>query len=133
MEGGEKTSKDISEIVSSLERNFAKYLENDEARYKNYLQIMARFHNYSVNNSMLIFMQRPNATYISSFSGWKSIGRKVKKGEKGIRIIAPVTIKVRQKSDEENQESPEEQEKLVAFRFAYVFDLEQTEGKGINI
>mgnify|MGYP000015413886 CR=1 FL=1 len=129
MEGGEKTSKDISEIVSSLERNFAKYLENDEARYKNYLQIMARFHNYSVNNSMLIFMQRPNATYISSFSGWKSIGRKVKKGEKGIRIIAPVTIKVRQKSDEENQESPEEQEKLVAFRFAYVFDLEQTEGK----
>ena len=71
----------------------------------------------------------PNATYISSFSGWKSIGRKVKKGEKGIRIIAPVTIKVRQKSDEENQESPEEQEKLVAFRFAYVFDLEQTEGK----
>ena len=132
-EGREKTSKDISEIVSSLERDFAKYLENNAARYKDYLQVMARFHNYSVNNSMLIFMQRPNATYISSFSGWKSIGRKVKKGEKGIRIIAPVMIKIRQKSDEEKQESTEEQEKLVAFRSAYVFDLEQTEGKELPL
>ena len=81
-EGGEKTSKDISEIVSSLERNFAKYLENDEARYKNYLQIMARFHNYSVNNSMLIFMQRPNATYISSFQAGSLLDERLKKEKK---------------------------------------------------
>lgn len=94
---------------------------------------MARFHKYSVNNTMLIFLQRPEASYINSYSGWKSVGRMVRKGEKGIRIIAPVTVKVQKESENDPSGLRTAEEKVVAFRTAYVFDLSQTEGKELPL
>ena len=79
----DKPRTDVSQIITSLAQDFSSFLKQDENRYQEYLRTMARFHKYSVNNTMLIFLQRPEASYINSYSGWKSVGRMVKKGEKG--------------------------------------------------
>jgi len=91
----------------------------------NYLKAIGRFHRYSLHNVMLIASQMPNANYVAGFRTWNELGRFVKKGEKGILILAPV---VRRKS--ENEEDQKESSISVAgFRAAYVFDVSQTDGK----
>ncbi len=94
-----------------------------------YLNAMSRFHNYSFGNILEIARQRPDATRVAGLWSWNQLGRKVKKGEKGIRILAPI-IGVRRKTDEEAEKDPVYQNKpvLVGFRNAYVFDVSQTEG-----
>ena len=129
----DKPRKDVSQIISSLEQDFSSFLKQDENRYQEYLKTMAHFHKYSVNNTMLIFLQRPEASYINSYSGWKSVGRMVKKGEKGIRIIAPVTIKVQKEAENDSSNLEKVEEKVIAFRTAYVFDLSQTERKELPL
>lgn len=129
----DKPRTDVSQIITSLEQDFSSFLKQDENRYQEYLRTMARFHKYSVNNTMLIFLQRPEASYINSYSGWKSVGRMVKKGEKGIRIIAPVTIKVQKEAENDSSNLEKIEEKVIAFRTAYVFDLSQTEGKELPL
>ena len=91
--------------------------------YRAYLAVMARFHTYSINNSILIWMQRPDATLVAGYNTWLTrFSRNVKKGEKGIRILAPVRKKI---LDEDMQE----RSVLSGFRTAVVFDISQTEGK----
>ena len=94
-----------------------------------YLDAMSRFHNYSFGNVLEIARQRPDATRVAGLYAWNQLGRKVKKGEKGIRILAPI-IGIRRKTDEEAEKDPAYQNKavLVGFRNAYVFDVSQTEG-----
>lgn len=94
-----------------------------------YLNAMSRFHNYSFGNILEIARQRPDATRVAGFWKWKELGRSVKKGEKGIRILAPI-IGVRRKKDEEAEKDITKQNKavLVGFRSTYVFDVSQTEG-----
>jgi hypothetical protein len=94
-----------------------------------YLNAMSRFHNYSFGNILEIARQRPDATRVAGFWKWKEMGRSVKKGEKGIRILAPI-IGVRRKKDEEAEKDITKQNKavLVGFRSTYVFDVSQTEG-----
>jgi antirestriction protein ArdC len=95
-----------------------------------YLNAMSRFHNYSFGNILEIARQRPDATRVAGFWKWKELGRSVKKGEKGIRILAPI-VGIRRKTNEEAAKSdPVYQNKpvLVGFRSAYVFDVSQTEG-----
>jgi len=76
--------------------NLAHALEHGPSdAMKNFLATMARFHRYSFTNAMLIAMQRPDATRVAGFQTWKSLGRFVKKGEKGIVIIAPMTVRAR--------------------------------------
>src|SRR5262249_20067246 len=82
----------------------------------------ARFHRYSLHNVCLIVSQRPNATRVAGFHTWRSIGRFVRKGEKGIAILAPI---LRRRSENTNED---EQRVIVGFRAAYVFDVEQTDG-----
>jgi antirestriction protein ArdC len=90
-----------------------------------YLKAIARFHRYSLHNVMLIASQKPTASYVAGFRTWNELGRFVKKGEKGILILAPI---VRRKS--ENEEDQKESSTSVAgFRAAYVFDVSQTDGK----
>ena len=83
---------------------------------------MGRFHRYSLNNVCLIVAQRPTATRVAGFHTWRSLGRFVRRGEKGIAILAPIVRRRR----EENQE--DESHAVVGFRTAYVFDIEQTDG-----
>lgn len=87
-----------------------------------YLSTMAKFHHYSFRNCMLIGMQRPDATRVAGFRTWKKLNRYVKKGEKGIVIIAPMVI--RKDAEGGNGEEP-----LVLFKAAYVFDVSQTDGE----
>jgi hypothetical protein len=94
-----------------------------------YLDAMSHFHNYSFGNILEIARQRPTATRVAGLYAWNQLGRKVKKGERGIRILAPI-IGVKRKPDEEAERDITTQNTrvLVGFRYAYVFDVEQTEG-----
>jgi antirestriction protein ArdC len=99
-----------------------------------YLKVMARFHHYSWGNSLLIETQRPNARQVAGFHAWLKLGRHVRKGEKGIAILAPVIGKTKAASDsaesQENKptETPSETKRLRGFKTAWVFDIGQTEG-----
>jgi hypothetical protein len=94
-----------------------------------YLNAMSRFHNYSFGNILEIARQKPDATRVAGLYAWNQMGRKVKKGERGIRILAPI-IGIRRKRDEEAEKDITTQNRavLVGFRSAYVFDVSQTEG-----
>ena len=84
-----QTNKErLKDITDSIETGIKELFESD--KYRQYLATMSRFHRYSVNNTMLIYMQRPDATHVAGFNKWRDqFGRSVKKGEKGIKIIAP--------------------------------------------
>ena len=94
-----------------------------------YLNAMSRFHNYSFGNVLEIARQRPDAIRVAGMYAWNQLGRRVKKGEKGIRILAPI-IGIKRKPDQEAERDITKQNKsvLVGFRRAYVFDVSQTEG-----
>lgn len=137
----EKPAEKLKEITDRLERGISEIFESD--RYKEYLNTMSKFHNYSVNNTILIAMQKPDASLIAGFNSWKNqFGRNVKKGEKGIKIIAPSPFKVKKEMEkiDPNTQRPvigkngkpvtEEQEVTIpAFKVVAVFDVSQTEGK----
>jgi antirestriction protein ArdC len=95
-----------------------------------YLTAMGRFHNYSFGNILEIARQKPDATRVAGLYAWNQLGRNVRKGEHGIRILAPV-IGIRRKKDSEAEKDIRTQNQgvLVGFRSAYVFDVSQTDGK----
>jgi hypothetical protein len=100
-----------------------------------YLGAMARFHNYSFGNILAIARQRPTATRVAGFYAWKELGRFVKKGEKGVQILAPM-IGYRRRRDAAEQEPNANQDAkpapmLIGFRAVYVFDVAQTEGEDL--
>lgn len=91
-----------------------------------FLESLARFHNYSFSNTLLIAVQRPDATRVAGFHAWRKFGRFVKKGEHGIAIFAPMAH--RKNRDERQQATTDGEASVFGFRIAYVFDVEQTEG-----
>lgn len=91
-----------------------------------YLDTMSQFHQYSFSNCMLIYSQRPDATFIAGYAKWKKLGRQVKKGEKGIGIIAPMVGK--RKDDRLDSQGADQPKTVFGFRVVHVFDLSQTEG-----
>ncbi len=104
--------------------NLTEALEAGQSeRLRSYLQMMGRFHRYSAGNVLLIGSQRPQATRVAGFWSWKRLGRKVKKGEKAIRILAPIVVRDKDEKDDT------ERERVAAFRSACVFDISQTEGR----
>ena len=141
MLNAEKPAEKLKEITDRLEQGISELFESD--RYREYLSIMSRFHNYSFNNTVLIAMQKPDASLIAGFNAWKNdFGRNVKRGEKGIRIIAPSPFKVKkemEKIDPKTQRpvigrdgKPVTEEKEItipAFKVVSVFDVSQTEGR----
>jgi hypothetical protein len=96
---------------------------------KKYLAAMGRFHHYSWGNVLLISSQRPDATHVAGFHRWHDLGRSVKKGEKGIMILAPVVVKQKDAVPSLEPVRSEDLLRLAGFRTAYVFDLSQTEGR----
>lgn len=122
----------VDEILKSLEEGIRQFMESD--RYKSYLRAVGRFHNYSVNNITLITMQKPDATLVAGYTTWKnSFRRNVRKGEKGIRIIAPFPVKVEKEKDVTDSLGNVRKEKVTVtvpkFRAVSVFDVSQTEGE----
>jgi len=92
-----------------------------------YLRVMGRFHRYSFNNVLLIAQQRPTASNVCGFKTWLSLGRHVRKGEKGIQILAPIVGK-KKADDAQPENERNEKAQIYGFRAVYVFDLEQTDG-----
>ena len=118
------------EITKELERGVKDLLASD--RYKDYLDFMGKFHNYSVNNSILIFLQMPQATMVAGFVDWqKKFGRNVRKGEKSIKILAPVPHKIKKETVNSNGEKEEQEIKWNTFRPVSVFDISQTDGENV--
>lgn len=91
-----------------------------------FLKALGRFHKYSFNNIMLILSQKPDSTRVAGFHTWRSFGRTVKKGEKGILILAP--MRIRKAGNTAKPQPDDDAETVLRFRAAYVFDLSQTEG-----
>ncbi len=103
-------------------------------KYAEYLNTLSRFHRYSFRNSMLIYLQNPDATRVAGFNAWKTLGRSINKGEKGLQILAPSPYKITIDAthDENGDLLPEPVKKQVqrmAFKVTYVFDVSQTSGK----
>ena len=100
-------------------------------RFRLFLVTMSKFHDYSIGNQILIMIQKPDATRVAGFNTWKDLGRWVRKGEKGIAILAPVMPpqpKPEEKAPEEEEETEIEPQPIY-FKVVYVFDIDQTEGK----
>lgn len=148
-QGGKHPMKDqqkessVKEITKKLEQGLKELFESE--RYKEYLTTMSKFHNYSFNNTLLIAMQKPDATLVAGFTSWqKNFDRHVKKGEKGIRIMAPAPYKKKAEREvidpktkrpirgEDGKVKTEQVEITIpAFKPVTVFDVSQTDGKPI--
>ena len=120
-----KTNEAVNHLIAALEAGQSEVLTQ-------YLNAMARFHNYSFGNVMLIARQKPQATHVAGIRTWNSLGRFVKKGEKGILILAPMIG--RKRADEgadSTADAKGDSAQLYGFRAVYVFDVTQTEGKDL--
>ncbi len=137
-----KTEKQkVKEITDKLEEGLKELFESE--KYKNYLSTMSKFHNYSFNNTLLIALQRLDASLVAGYQAWqKNFNRHVKRGEKGIRILAPAPYKIKEERDKldpvtgevmlDKDGMPQTEEvevKIPAFRAVSVFDVSQTDGE----
>ena len=139
----EKPAEKLKEITDRLEQGITELFDSE--RYKEYLRVMSKFHNYSFNNTLLIAMQKPDASLIAGFSAWKNnFGRNVMKGQKGIKILAPSPFKIKKEMEKIDPQTgkafigkdgkPVTEEKEItipAFKVVSVFDVSQTEGREI--
>lgn len=141
-ENEKQTNKErLKDITDSIERGIQDLFQSD--KYAEYLRTMSRFHKYSVNNTMLIYMQKPDATLVAGFNKWRGqFERNVMKGEKGIKIIAPTPFKKKIEQEKRDPDTnlpmldadgkviTEEKEiKIPMFKPVTVFDVSQTDGK----
>lgn len=137
----EKPADKLKEITDKLETGIAGIFESEQ--YADYLKTLSKFHDYSLNNTILIAMQKPDATHVAGFNTWKNeFERNVMKGQKGIKIIAPspYKVKVQQEKTDPATGRPvigadgkpvteEAERKIPAYKVVSVFDVSQTEGK----
>ena len=133
----------VQELTDKLEQGLQDLFNSDS--YRNYLSTMSKFHNYSFNNTLLIAMQKPDATLVAGYKAWqKNFERHVNKGEKAIRILAPAPYKIKEERDkidpvtqellQDKDGNPQKEEveiTIPAFRAVSVFDVAQTDGKPI--
>lgn len=131
----------VKEITDKLEAGIQALFESDT--FRNYLKTLSKFHDYSLNNTILIAMQKPNATLVAGYTAWqKNFGRQVQKGETGIKILAPTPYKKQMEVDRidpytglavlnpDGSTAKELKEIMVpAFKVVSVFDVSQTDGK----
>ena len=137
-----KSAKEkVAEITDKLENGIKELFSSE--KFKSYLDTMSKFHNYSFNNTLLIAMQKPDATLVAGFNAWKNnFGRNVNKGEKGIQIFAPAPYKIKKEEikrdpdtdlpilDKDGKPIVEEVERVIPnFKVVSVFDVSQTNGK----
>ena len=136
----DKRADQLKEITERLEQGVKDIFTSE--MYTKYLLTMSKFHNYSFNNTLLIAMQRPDATLVAGYNAWKNkFNRYVKKGEKGIQIIAPAPVKEREEREkidkdtgltvlnENGEPEIEVVERVIPrFRVTTVFDYAQTDG-----
>lgn len=139
-----RAREQLKEIMEGLEQGIKEVFESD--KYKEYLNTMSKFHNYSLNNTILIARQKPDATLVAGYRAWQEkFDRHVRKGEKGIRIIAPSPIVKKEEKEKTDpstkkplldgngrQAMEEVETRIPAFKAISVFDISQTEGKELT-
>ena len=137
----QKPAEKMKEITDRLEAGIQELFDSD--RFKEYLRVMSKFHNYSFNNTLLIAMQKPDATFVAGYTSWKNnFGRQVVSQAKSIKVLAPSPYKIKKEidkidpktkkpvTDKNGKPVKEETEITVpAFKVVSVFDVSQTEGK----
>jgi antirestriction protein ArdC len=128
---------EISEAVAAATNELIEQLKQGKSEtLTQYLETMGKFRNYSFQNVLLIYRQRPTATRVAGFNTWKSLGRNVRKGEKGIRILAPMIYRKKDTttpaSETGNSAGAEKGPSLHGFRFVYVFDQSQSDGPALE-
>jgi len=116
----------IEEAYDQLQERFLSFETSED--WKRFLAFSARFRQYSLCNTVLIYQQRPTASFVAGFNRWKEMNRYVRKGEKGIHIFAPIIRKVPDEKDPEVS-----RERLAGFKLTSIFDLSQTEGEEVPI
>lgn len=119
MERGKVRDRRVREAVKLLEVGVERILDGEA--FKRYLAFAAKFHRYSAKNSLLILVQRPGATRVAGYRRWQELGRQVRRGEEGIRILAPILRTI------EDEESGEKARILCSFKVVKVFDVSQTD------
>ena len=119
LERGERRDRKMREAVEILEDGVEKVLDGEQ--FKRYLAFSARFHSYSASNCLLILVQRPNATRVAGYRRWQEFGRQVRRGEEGLKILAPIFRTV------EDEEGGEKRRVPSSFKVVKVFDVSQTD------
>lgn len=125
-------AEEAKKIADQALQNLTDALKNGKSeRITQYLAMLAKFHRYSFGNVLLILSQMPAATHVAGFGTWKQMGRFVKKGEKGIVIIAPMSIRPKEDkpAPQQGQEQSDRAKPILRFRGVYVFDVTQTDGQ----
>ncbi|MBR1857856.1 MAG: ImmA/IrrE family metallo-endopeptidase [Oribacterium sp.] len=137
----EDRKQEMKEITDRLEKGVSEIFQSE--KYQKFLDTMSKFPHYSLNNNLLIMMQKPDATLCQSYTGWKQMGRFVKKGEKGIRILAPSPYKIEREQNKLDEKGITVLDKdgepvketvqinVTAFKPVSTFDISQTEGEPI--
>lgn len=124
------TQQKIQDALKQIDEGLEQINSNSD--WLHFLAFQSMFYNYSFGNTMLIYLQNPNASYVKGFKAWNDLGRYVKKGEKGIAILAPCIKKVKVDVDEDDDDAiasnDEKVKKLCGFRIAYVYDIQSTSG-----
>jgi antirestriction protein ArdC len=116
----EITDRAVDELIAALN-------QGQSAALSSYLKAIGRFHRYSLHNVMLIASQKPDASYVAGYRTWNEMGRFVKKGEKGIVILAPIVHRKAENEEHRDEMAPS----VTGFRAAYVFDVSQTDGQDL--
>lgn len=121
----------IDTVLAKLESGIAEIYES--SKFKDFIDTMAKFHNYSLGNIMLITLQKPGATRVAGYRTWQVLERNVKEGEHGIMILAPCFPPKPKKEEGEDEEEIEPELSPIYFKVVHVFDVAQTEGKELPL
>lgn len=138
------TKEEMKKLTERLEQGILDFMDGE--KFKTYLRTVSKFHNYSLNNTILIALQKPDATYVTGYRTWQSMGRNVKPGEKGLKIFAPSSYTVKKekpKIDPATQQVELDDngnpimitvtQKISSFHPISVFDVSQTEGEELDL
>ena len=122
-----KKEQEKADVIRKLEEGVTSIFSSE--KYKELLKTYAQFHNYSINNTILILSQFPDSSHVASFQTWKRLGRSIDKGEKGIKVLVPIPYKYEKQVDNGDGKSETVEYEGTTFRIGNVFDVSQTHGK----
>jgi antirestriction protein ArdC len=122
-----KKEHEKADIIRKLEKGVKDIFSSE--KYKEFLKTYAQFHNYSINNTILILMQNPYSSYVASFQTWRKLGRSIKKGEKGIKVLVPIPFRYEKQVEAKDGQNEVVKYEGTSFRLGNVFDIGQTDGK----
>lgn len=134
-EYAKEKAQEVKDLVNKIEDGVREFMTSD--KFKDYLNVMSKFHKYSFSNSLLIAFQRPDSTLVAGYTTWKKLGRQVNKGSKSIKILAPAPYKTKIETEVTNPitgkvEKKEQEFTKMSFKTVSVFDISDTNGKELT-